>query len=115
MRTKDMRLRTSLALCLGVLAWHCATLVPAAAQAERAKCGVFFDKSAAGSVPPAMLAVVEAGHEVIAAQDCVATGNAAMACEHWRRALKALESADPALAADISASIRTLMQQHNCS
>jgi hypothetical protein len=97
---------------LGVLACYGGASTPAMAQA---KCGTFFDKSGATGVPPGMLAMIEFGHEVVAAQDCVTTGNVATACEHWRRALRALDNVDPETAAQFAAGIRNLMQQHNCS
>jgi hypothetical protein len=98
-----------------VLAWHCGNPAPAAAQRPTPQCGVFFDKARAAGVPPAMLAMFEVGHEVMAAQDCVAKSNVTAACEHWRRALQALENADPAAAAELGPGIRNLMQQNNCS
>ena len=100
---------------LAALVWLYSDTAPAVAQAENAKCGVSFDKSSGEGIPPAMLAVIEAAHEVVAGQDCVATAKVASACEHWRRALKALANADPTLAADISAGIKGLMQQHQCA
>jgi|SRR3954465_13311073 hypothetical protein len=102
---------------LGVVACFCANSVPVQSQLSpppTAKCGVFFDKSSAG-VPPAMLAIAELGHEVMAAQICVAAKNVPSACEHWRRALKAVEGMDPAFAAANTGNIKALMQQQNCS
>jgi hypothetical protein len=113
--SRRLRAVIKLASVLGVLVWHCCNAAPAAAQPGTAKCGVFFDKSGASGAPPGMLVMAEVGHEVVAAQDCVTTGNVSMACEHWRHALKALEGADPAVAADLGAGIRNLMQAHNCS
>jgi len=117
---RRLRMFITLAPILAALVWLYCDTAPAVAQVpavavENAKCGVAFDKSSGEGIPPAMLAVIEAAHEVVAGQDCVATAKVPTACEHWQRALKALANADPTLAADISAGIKGLMQQHQCA
>jgi hypothetical protein len=114
MRVKPGQWQALLAFGL-VLAWHWGNPAPAAAQRPTPQCGVFFDKARAAGVPPAMLAMFEVGHEVMAAQACVAAGNVPGACEHWRRALQALDNADPSAAAELRPGIMNLMQQNNCS
>jgi len=110
---RRLRIVITLAPMLGALVWQYADTAPAVAQ-EKAKCGVFFDKASGEGIPATMLAVIEAAYEVVAGQDCVDTGKVPTACGHWQRALKALDNAEPALASDINAGIKGMMQQHQC-
>ncbi|MGH6815848.1 MAG: hypothetical protein ACREC6_09090 [Hyphomicrobiaceae bacterium] len=95
-------------------------MTPAAAQQSPldsrpdAKCGIFFDKRDAKDVPPGTLTMGELLYELLASQDCVDSKNPQMACEHYRRVLKALER-DSSLAKEHSAQVKGLMQKFNCS
>ena len=104
---------------LGVVACFCANSVPGpiptVAAANRQMRCFLLDKSSAG-VPPAMLAIAELGHEVMAAQICVAAKNVPSACEHWRRALKAVEGMDTGFRGCKHWQYQSAeMQQQNCS
>src|SRR5262245_36598567 len=99
------------ALFLGLCA------VPTSAQQSPkipAKCGVFFDKWDVKGLPPSTLLTLGFAHEVMAAKDCIKSQNLPMACEHYRKLMKALEKADPAVASEHSADVKTLMQKLKC-
>lgn len=81
---------------------------------ERAKCGVFYDKWEVEGAPPGILAMAGLGHESVAAQNCIAENNIAMACEHYRKILGATGRMNPALASDITAQVKMLMAEHKC-
>ena len=53
-------------------------------------------------------------HELTAAKNCVDINDPAKACEHYGRALKAVDSLDPALAADFRTDIGAMMKQNSC-
>jgi hypothetical protein len=76
-------------------------------------CGAFVD-TPAGAAPSGMIAMGMLGREVAAAGLCAQNNDTANACEHYRRALKALEGMDPALARETRPQVTDLMQQLDC-
>lgn len=91
-------------------------VAPAAAQSfmQSAECGVFYDKWNVPGAPASTLATVGMAHESFAARDCLGRKNTPMACEHYRRALAALDKLGPALAAELGPGITANMAEAGC-
>ncbi|MPZ56770.1 MAG: hypothetical protein GEU91_09815 [Rhizobiales bacterium] len=104
-----------LAIC-GALACLGQGLSPAMAQSfvQSAKCGVFYDKWNVPGAPAGTLATVGMAHESFAARDCLSRKNTPMACEHYRKALGALDRMGPTQAAELGPGIKAKMAEAGC-
>jgi hypothetical protein len=89
---------------------------PTAAQpvTEKGKCGAFFDKWNAPGVPPHFTLMAGMGLELFAANDSVNQKKMAMACDHYRRALGAVDKMESALADERRPKVKALMAGINC-
>ncbi len=89
--------------------------LPAAAQEDKPRCGVFFDKWDVPGAPPAMLIMGGIGREVMAAQDCLSNNQTATACEHYRRIVKVLDTRGAAVPSMNRSDLEAIMKRHNCT
>jgi hypothetical protein len=86
--------------------------VPVAAAADIA-CGSFFDKWEEPGIPPDLLGALGLGHELAAAQDCLAKQDVATACKNWSTVLAVTDKLDLPLEAN-RAGLEQMMQEHQC-
>ena len=84
-----------------------------AAEAADITCGSFFDKWEEPGIPAELLAALGLGHELAAAQDCLAKEDAATACKHWSKVLEVADKVGPPFDEN-RAGLEKLMQDHQC-
>lgn len=83
-------------------------------SSQSAKCGVFYDKWEVPGAPATILAMAGLGHEVLAANDCIAQNNPEAACEHFRKVESALAKINASFADDMNAELQERMQRLGC-
>ncbi len=83
------------------------------AEAADIACGIFFDKWEEPGIPTELLTALGLGHELAAAQDCLAKQDVATACKHWSKVLEVADKAGPPLNEN-RPGLEKLMQDHEC-
>jgi len=107
-------MRSLILLASGLCAF---SLVPPAASQplpEKRGCGVFFEKWDIPGAPTSFTLMSGVGLELFAANDCISQNRIAVACDHYRRALSAVEKTEPAQAGERRPKIKAAMAQINC-
>jgi hypothetical protein len=83
------------------------------AEAADITCGSFFDKWEEPGIPANLLAMLGLGHELAAAQDCLAKNDVATACKHWSTVLVVTDKVELPLEEN-RAGLEKMMQEHEC-